>query len=335
MGRYEGLYSILYYLSIMLLSTFVSKKYKKTLVFSILFCGMVQACYAICQCYELFGVKLFYYRYRYYDGAYQTTINGKQLLITGLISNPNFFATYMLLCLSYSLGLFIDSKKLIMGVVCSLFSMLFMFALLISNVTSCIVGLVFVCILIFIYCLKRKLLKKLFVIISILVAISCLTMKLEKTKLIKDVRKTSSEVTDIANGNYNNNYGTNRLYIWKETVKIIPQYFWHGVGIDSYHKAFNGTSLTLRQRNKVVIYDKAHNEYLQILITQGIFALISYIWLYGYVVISGIKKGFKSEQIYLVLPIIGYLVQAFFNISVIEVAPIFFISLGLCCGKKY
>ena len=44
-----------------------------------------------------------------------------------------------------------------------------------------------------------------------------------------------------------------------------------------------------------------------------------------------IKTMFKDRKAFLFsLCIISYLVQAFFNISVIEVAPLFFISLGLC-----
>ena len=52
-GRYEGLFSVLYYLTIMILSTFVSKKYKKFLVNTILICGVIQVLYAICQCFNL------------------------------------------------------------------------------------------------------------------------------------------------------------------------------------------------------------------------------------------------------------------------------------------
>jgi putative inorganic carbon (HCO3(-)) transporter len=63
------------------------------------------------------------------------------------------------------------------------------------------------------------------------------------------------------------------------------------------------------------------------LITQGIFSLIAYLSLYGTIIIKKIKS--KEKNIYLILPIIGYLTQAFFNISVIEVAPFFYISLGI------
>jgi putative inorganic carbon (HCO3(-)) transporter len=56
--------------------------------------------------------------------------------------------------------------------------------------------------------------------------------------------------------------------------------------------------------------------------------------LIGIVLFNGIKNSFKEKELYLVLPVIGYLVQAFFNISVIDVAPVFFLSLGLLVLRK-
>ena len=48
----------------------------------------------------------------------------------------------------------------------------------------------------------------------------------------------------------------------------------------------------------------------------------------------GIRNSFKKKEVYLVLPVIGYVVQAFFSISVIELAPIFYMALGLCGDKR-
>ena len=74
--------------------------------------------------------------------------------------------------------------------------------------------------------------------------------------------------------------------------------------------------------------------HLQTLVTQGIFALISYLALYGYISIKGIKSCFKNKETYLILPVLGYLVHAFFAFSVIELAPIFYMALGLCYKKN-
>ena len=333
-GRYEGLFSILYYLTLMLLTTFVSNKYKKILVNTILVCGLVQAIYGIFQVFGLFNVKQYFHIDSvYFDNTTYKDVFVKQLWVLGFTNSPNFLGAYMLLCLSYSFGLFIDSKKKSKNIIYVLLSILFMFVLLITNTSAVIVGLLAVLIYIFIYCLKNKYYEKFLTIFIIIVSITCLTVALDKTTLVKDMLKIGKETNEISKGNLEDNYGTKRVYIWKETMKIVSKYLVHGVGVDSFHKAFDGEALTFTKKGKTVLFDKAHNEYLQTLVTQGIFSLASYLFIYGYVIYKGNKNAFKNKQIYLVLPIIGYLVQAFFNISVIEVAPMFYIALGLCCEQ--
>ena len=81
-------------------------------------------------------------------------------------------------------------------------------------------------------------------------------------------------------------------------------------------------------------YDKAHNELLQILVTQGVFSFLSYVCLYFLIIKNGIKYAFKDKEIYYILPIIGYIVQAMFSISVVTVAPIFYIAMGLTINRE-
>lgn len=332
-GRYEGLYSVLYYLSVALLSTFVSKKYKKFLVHCILACGTFQAFYSICQSCNWLNVKHFYYTEKHFDETTKTIVKEKVHWVVGLTNNSNFLGTYMSICLAYSFGLLVESKKIIKSIVYCILSAIFLYALMLSNTTSAAVGSAVVAICIFIYAIRNKKFIKLLVIGITAVCIIVLTYVHGKTSLIKDVHQTGVEVTEISKGNYDDSFGTRRMFIWKETIKVIPEHFWHGVGIDSFDKAFNGEALVRKTKTRKVAYDKAHNEYLQILITYGVFGFVAYVWLYGYAVCVGIKRSLKKNEIYLVLPVICYLVQAAFNISVLEVAPIFFIALGLCCGK--
>ena len=333
-GRYEGLFSILYYLSLMLLTTFISKKYKKIIVNSILICGAINAIYAICQIYNLFNVERIIHYESYWNDNMKLRVAVRKIWALGFTNNPNFFGTYMLLCLSYSLGLFVDNKKKIKRFIYLIISILFMFGLLISNTSAVAVGLFFVILYILIYCIKNKYYKEIIVIFTIIISTTFFAVKQEKTTLIKDIFKIGNETSEITKGNLDDDYGTGRIYIWKETLKVVPQYLLHGVGIDSFHKAFNGGALIVQKPTKKILYDKAHNEYLQLLVTQGIFALASYLFIYSYAISKGTRMAFKDKQIYFVLPVVGYLVQAFFNISVIEVAPIFWIALGLCCTQE-
>jgi putative inorganic carbon (HCO3(-)) transporter len=77
-------------------------------------------------------------------------------------------------------------------------------------------------------------------------------------------------------------------------------------------------------------FPKAHNEYLQMLITVGWPATIVYLMLVGLVLLRVVKRIQKDPlpQI-LFCCIVGYLVQAFFNISTISTAPIYWAMLGI------
>lgn len=312
--RYEGIYAIGYYLSLAYLSSY--SKNKKLIINVILVTGLVQTLYAICQVYNLFHVV------RY--------INYKTVWATGFNFNPNFYATYVLLCLLYSIGLYYENNSLFRKLVFIFFVCVFMVGLLIANATSCAVGFIISYICILIYSLKKKEYKKLFCITIVIIITTFIVFKLGKTTLIRDLNRTGYEIAEVSKGNFDDQFGTKRMALWKKTMKIVPNYLLHGVGLDNFSKVLNGKPIIVGR----LVYDKAHNEFLQILVTEGIFCLISYLLFYLMIVIGGIKKGFKNNNIYLVIPIIGYLVQAFFNISVIDVAPIFWIGVGflICRG---
>ncbi|MGM9850502.1 MAG: O-antigen ligase family protein [Bacilli bacterium] len=314
-GRYEGLLTILYYFSIYLISTNIEKKYKKIIIYFLLFIGIINTIYAVFQILEIKGIMIRY--------------NNKKPWATGFVNNPNFYGILTLLCISYSIGLFIDEERIQSKIIYGLLIFIFMIGLLISNGLSSLVGLIIVLIYILIYIIKNKKLKEFIIIILILLTSILLITKADKTTLIKDLVKTKNETIEITKGNLNDKYGTNRVFIWKNTIKRVPHHILTGAGIDNFYYAFGEKPL----KDNKWTYDKAHNEYLQILITEGIFALISYLLLFGWITIKGTINNYKNKEIYLILPVIGYLVQAFFNISVIEVAPFFYISLGLLVDR--
>ena len=315
--RYEGINVIVYYFSILFLSSITNKDTRKIIIYTILLTGVFQAVYGFLQANELKVVELSY--------------NYDLIWVNGLTCNPNFFGSYMLICLSYSLGLLIEDNSIIKQIINVILVIIFMIGLLISNATSCAVALIALLIFIAVYCIKNKYYEKLICII-LLISFTTMVINNEKmTTLVKDVIKTKNETIEIAKGNIQDNYGTKRIKIWKETLKIVPKYLVHGAGVDNYLFAFGKSPLRV-SRN---IYDKAHNEYLQILVTEGIFSLLTYLLLYFLVVIYGIEYTYKNKKIYLLLPVMGYMIQAFFNISVIEVAPIFYISFGLLIDRDY
>ena len=110
-----------------------------------------------------------------------------------------------------------------------------------------------------------------------------------------------------------------------------------GIGPDSLKAEMLSRKILLNG----VIIDKAHNEYLQIAVTTGILSLIAYLVFIWFVCTSLLKKYIKNVKkkrrldndnimiIAVAASLVSYLVQAFGNISIIGVAPLFWGMLAI------
>ena len=314
-GRYEGFFQIMYYISLFFISSFLDKEEKKVVSYAIITLGLCEVIQAHIQKFDLFGVPVIH--------------NDGKPWATGYTCNPNFFGSLSVLVLSIVIGLLFDSKTKKVKIIYFILISIFTSGLLISDTLSALVGLIVLLIYVFTYALNKKK-KLLFLILMLIISLLTLIESLtKKTDLINDLIKTKDQSIEIAKGNVQDNFGTNRMFIWKETIKVVPDNLTYGVGVDNFYYAFGDRPLSRKHR----YFDKAHNEYLQILVCEGIYALVSYLIFIFIILIKGIKYSFKKETLFFVAPVIAYLVQAFFNISVIEVAPIFYICLGLLSNR--
>ena len=81
--------------------------------------------------------------------------------------------------------------------------------------------------------------------------------------------------------------------------------------------------------------DKAHNDFLHIAAVSGIPALLFYIFFIFSILVKQRKNIFNcSVQSTIALTVFAYLIQSLFNISVIAVAPLFWVLLGLLANKN-
>ena len=127
-------------------------------------------------------------------------------------------------------------------------------------------------------------------------------------------------------GNIYDELGSNRVYIWRHALSIVPNRPLLGTGPDAFFFAFPPAA----HAKYGEFYDKAHNEYLQILVCQGILGLTAYLAFLGSVIITGTKKAFSSPAAAAALiAATGYLVQAFFNISHPIASQILWVMFGL------
>ena len=136
--------------------------------------------------------------------------------------------------------------------------------------------------------------------------------------------------------------GTRRVLIWKQTLALLPKYFWFGCGIEQLG-IIPKESLGI---GDVVAFDKAHNEYLNLWVTEGIFAILLYLAFLFALFLPGVKKFIKEQKEsserkarevlskIALFAFFGYIAQAFFNISVIQVAPYFWMICGFLFGEE-
>lgn len=133
---------------------------------------------------------------------------------------------------------------------------------------------------------------------------------------------------------------SNRGYIWGRTIPLLKNYVIIGSGPDNYPIAFPQDDFLSKANvfydlNTVV--DKPHNLYLQIATNTGMLSLLSILVLSSIYVINGLKVyskiSYDSIDKYIgsscLVAVVGYLAAGIFNDSVVSVAPIFWIILGL------
>ena len=129
------------------------------------------------------------------------------------------------------------------------------------------------------------------------------------------------------------NFGNNRLNIWTQGLATVPEFWYIGTGLDNYRYSFFWDG-----HNELGWYqDKGHNEYIHILVTQGVFAVTTWFILIFYTLFTASKRymlgtrGQEETEITFVLLIMygGYLCQALANSSVTNVAIYSWMLTGL------
>ncbi len=305
--RYEGLLSLYSYYALFLLSKNVISEYKEKIIYFIIISSVIPITFGFLQLIE-------------FDGVYQNL-----LYIGSIFGNANFYSSYLLMVLSLVIGLYLykDDKSIlyIVGI------MFFSFFLYTANSMSGIIGLGLVCLLVF---LSKKKKKIIITALALLISFAGYTIFVEDD-LLHDIFNTGKEAGVAATSlEISDELGTTRGYVWKEAISFVPRNIITGVGVDNFAYIDDGEAI----KYLGTPFDKAHNDFLQVLTTQGVFALISLIMLYGYIIYRHIKYNKEIMNKIIFLAVTSYILQSFFNISVVSVASIFYIILGLLVTKK-
>lgn len=329
-NRREGLFVILtYYVLALTASNIKDKKQIKIIIGIILTIGFCNIIYGIFQT-DLVTQNFL-------------DIRNKKFYAMGFCGNSMFYGSLLSICYPVVLVLFIKEKSIKKNIFYGMLLCVFTLGTLISGSMAVILADV----IILSYCMIRNILflvkfksrsyiiEIIKLILSICIAIIFVFFIGTKTHhLGNDLKEMKEQMAQtITTGKMEDNFGTGRIYIWKNTIPKIKEHFWFGVGIDNFANAFEEPLLDKKPYGAVAVVNKAHNEYLQIMFCEGFFTGVYYII---FMLTLGIKNIKTNDKIYLSL-LLGfscYSIQAFFGISVTRVSPIFFIVVGLLMGSE-
>lgn len=313
-GRKEGLFAIICYIILFFAASFFYEFHNKHLNYIALTSIIV----------SIFGILQFM-GYDLVCGFKVGSIWYKQCFST--IGHRNFVGSYICLMLPImALSYIYLRKKLYFIASCALF-----LCLLSSTTRSAWLSLSVLLIFIFILCLKKILnIKAFLILIASFVFLFLFYNYINNGAFIARYTSIYSNAVEL-----NDDSGSGRIFIWRNTVPLIWQKPLLGVGIDNLGEVFMEKYKDEAQKQMPDTYiDKAHNEFLQIAVTTGIPAMLVYI---SFLIILFVKslKYILKDRIILALfcCILAYQMQAFLNISVTSVAPIMWILLGILNNK--
>ncbi len=139
------------------------------------------------------------------------------------------------------------------------------------------------------------------------------------------------DLYELSRGNLTETAGSHRGAIWKYSLKMAKENLFFGAGTGTFAKSFKAFTKEVGYnyyQNKNL--DFAHNEYINILCTTGIFGLLTYLGFLFSTAYMSLKTMAKNPNVLVLFAaVIGYLFQAFFSFSIVIITPIFWVLIGL------
>lgn len=273
-------------------------------------------------------------------------------MASGMCGNPNFFGSLMVTTLGIiTVKYLTEEKNTKINIVLII---LFFISLINSQSTGPFLTYIITIIFLIVYLYIKKTMNVKKIMYLLIILLSTYVSLFLVNKYIFNIKKcemcdftaylTGNEVS-IDNNGVSYTITNGRLENWKKSLNIAKKNLITGVGYDNFYIAYyEGVNLTQVRfvsmdgvLKAVPVYteilDNAHNVYIHTLVTSGLIGTIPYLIICLLVFIKGLKT--KDNLIIILLGgFVAYSIQAFANISVIHVAPIYYIIMGLMLIKE-
>lgn len=144
--------------------------------------------------------------------------------------------------------------------------------------------------------------------------------------------ETLAQAHDLLHGKVSDKAGSSRIFIWKQVWQCILEKPFFGGGPDTLAfrglEGFSRYNETIGQTVSAGI-DAAHNEYLNIWVNQGVFALAAYLSLLAVSAVKWVRQPENTMCAVGGAAALLYAIQAFFGIASCISTPLFWLALAL------
>lgn len=329
--RYEGALTIsIYCIIFLLISAFGNVSEKMLYIFAISL--FIYNCICIMQLYNYNPLNLYPNGYTYSDAYIE--YSGEYL---GTIGNVDSAAAFLCIAIPIvGIALLHVNRRgkcvLFISLITSIFVLIKM------HVMAGFVG-IFAALIAFMFYIFKKYQSKVFLeILILLLVVTVIVLFIFDSNV-----PLFHELHMVLHGNFDNSFGSGRIYIWRSVLERVPEHLFFGSGPDTMMYAnIEPFSRYDQNLNMTIIanIDIAHNEYLNILYHQGLIAFVLYLGILINICLRCIRLEVNDVKVVaLGIAAFSYCVQAFFGLSSCITTPFFWIALGLlecimCKGGK-
>lgn len=131
------------------------------------------------------------------------------------------------------------------------------------------------------------------------------------------------EIHELLHGNFDDDFGTYRVFLWKRAISLLDEHLLIGSGSDTFAVRFmDRYTQDVIALGELSINDTAGNVYLTMLINIGVIGLLIYLLFIFLQLYNGLKRK-NDYSIILLVAMLCYWIQDFFNLWVVIVVPVF------------
>jgi putative inorganic carbon (HCO3(-)) transporter len=158
-------------------------------------------------------------------------------------------------------------------------------------------------------------------------------LEIAAAKLSETPKNILWQLREVLHGRLEDNFGSSRGWVWKRGFSVVFDRPVFGAGPDAFYYALGDMQYdALALYN--IIFDKAHNIFLQIAVCMGLPAFFSYVVFIGALFVSAVKKAFERPLLLAFgAAALSYTIQSFFCVEVPLTTPLVWVCFGVMAGE--